>query len=74
MLNINVIAIPMPIITPLQDETIYGKSIVKEWNKFMHRYKPLWFGETTEEKEEEEASEPDPDPGEQAAKEVLTSI
>ncbi len=42
-LDIKFIAIPAPVSTPLNDDLIFGKNIVEEWNKFIERYQPLFL-------------------------------
>lgn len=39
--SINLILVPMPIITPQKMETIFGKNIVNEFKKFVNSYTPF---------------------------------
>lgn len=44
-LDIHLFLIWAPLQTPPQDDAIYGKSIIKEWNKFVQRTNPVATGD-----------------------------
>lgn len=44
-LDIHLFLIWAPLQTPPQDDAIYGKSIIKEWNKFVQRTNPITYGD-----------------------------
>jgi len=46
LIDINLFLIWAPLQTPPQDDAIYGKSIVKEWNKFVQRTNPVATGDS----------------------------
>ncbi|MFC1615501.1 hypothetical protein ACFL21_00015 [Patescibacteria group bacterium] len=42
LVDINFIALGIPIPTPPSDETIFGRNMFEEWNKFIERYEPFF--------------------------------
>lgn len=44
LLSMNLILVRSPIPTAEHSETIYGKNIFEEWNKFLERYQPIYAG------------------------------
>lgn len=46
LIDMKFIAIAAPVSTPLNDDVIFGKNIVEEWNKFVERYRPVLYPKT----------------------------
>ncbi len=69
LLGLRFHAVSKPVLTPTNDDLIYGSSIVQEWEKFTNTYKPFPFEEkrASEPKSDDETSEPPSDETEKAA-------
>lgn len=46
LVDIHMFLVWAPLQTPPQDDAIYGKSIIKEWNKFVQRTNPVTYGDS----------------------------
>lgn len=59
LVDMQFIAIAAPVETPANDDLIYGRNVVDEWNKFIDRYQPLLFSKVEDSKFVLEQAPPD---------------